>query len=158
MRRLRLVALAMLAVSLAGCPENVTDPEAGAESPLTGRFEGAFRAAYDTITLDGYLTLELTESESGSLTGGFKLEALMDYGDYEVAIAGAGPLTGSVTPTTIGLLTFIATPDFCPDHEVDFGGTYDRRAGTLLVGGEIDILDSMCEVEVSFPSTIGMRR
>jgi hypothetical protein len=158
MLRLRIPVMAVLACALAACPSNVADPEGGAESPLSGRFEGDFIAAHDTLTLDGRLTLQLTESTTGELNGTFALEALLDFGEFQQPIAGGGPLTGSVTATALALLSFTATPDFCPQHTVDFAGSYDRRAGGLLIGGEIDILDGTCVVLYSVPSTIPMRR
>ncbi len=156
---IRVVTSVVLASILAGCPSNVTEPETGPETPLTGRFTGRFLARADSVTtLDGYLTLELTEADTGELEGTFTLEGTLDDGDLELGISGAGPLSGSVSPASIGQVYFTATPDFCPDHTVDFGGSYDRRTGGLVVGGVIDILDGTCAVVLAFPSTIPMRR
>jgi hypothetical protein len=154
----RVVTSVVLASMLVGCPSNATEPEGDSGSALTGRFEGSFLAVDDSVVLDGYLTLDLTESAAGSLSGTFALEGMLDDGEFQQPIAGAGPLTGSVSPTSIGLLHFTATPDFCPQHPVEFNGNYDRRSGGLLVGGEIDILDGVCAVVFTFPSTIPMRR
>jgi hypothetical protein len=158
MLRPRLAAFALLLAGLSGCESSVAEVELGEESPLTGIFSGSFRSVGEEITLVGNLRLELTESASGELFGGFTLEAALDDGEFQLPIAGTGPLIGSVSPASVAAMSFTATPDFCPYHTVHFSGSYDRRSGALVVGGVIDILDPMCAVQLSFPSTIPMRR
>ena len=157
---LRVASAALTAAVLSACGEGSgTDPVTEDERDLTGTFGGGFASVGDSAALLGYLTLELTEERStGALTGGFALEATVDDGAFQQPIAGGGPLIGGVSPTEIALLYFTATPDFCPSQPVEFTGTYDRRYGTLLVGGQIHVLDADCAVLLTFPSTISLTR
>jgi hypothetical protein len=156
----RLASVSLVAVALAACGgSSGTGPVSEEEHVLTGTFDGEFLAVADSVVLLGHLTLELTEeTASGALGGAFALEAVVDYGEFQQPIAGGGPLVGGVSPDQIALLFFTATPDFCPSHPVEFTGTYDRRYGTLLVGGQIYVLDGDCAVLFAFPSTISLTR
>ncbi|MGE0160126.1 MAG: hypothetical protein AB7T31_12015 [Gemmatimonadales bacterium] len=160
MLRSRVATLGALGAVLAGCGGAVAPVDVGGEdTELTGTFAGAFRSVGDgMITLDGYLTLELAETSPGQIVGGFTLEGVLDDGVYQQSIAGSGPLEGSVSQSSVAPMSFTATPDFCPDHTVDFSGTYYRRTGALLVAGAIDILDPACAVQLTFPSSIPMQR
>jgi hypothetical protein len=157
---LRVASAALVAASLSACGDGSgTDPVSEEESALTGTFGGQFLSVGDSSALTGYLTLELTEdAATGGLTGAFALEATIDDGEFQQPIAGGGPLVGGVSPSQIALLYFTATPDFCPSQPVEFTGTYDRRYGSLLVGGQIFVLDADCAVLLTFPSTISLTR
>jgi len=149
---------ALLAVILSGCGSSVTEVVPGEDAVLTGRFRGPFRSPGEGIELNGFLTLHLEESATGDFTGDFTLEGELDDGEFQLPIAGTGPLVGFVGPEQVATLHFTATPDFCPQQSIEFAGYFDRRVAVLLVSGPILILDGACGVALTFPSTISMRR
>jgi hypothetical protein len=149
---------ALLALTLSGCGSSVTEAVPGEDAVLTGEFSGPVRSEDQGILLEGFLTLDLTESDAGQLTGDFALEGTLDDGEFQQPIAGTGPLVGAVSADQRATLSFTATPDFCPEQSIEFVGYFDRRVAGLVVSGPIVILDAACEVALVFPSTIPMRR
>jgi hypothetical protein len=159
MTRRRIVVSALLSVTVAGCGSSVTDEMTpGEDAVLTGRFTGRFTSQDQGIRLEGFLTLELEESDTNELFGSFKLEGTLDDGEFQEPIAGNGPLVGAVFPDQVANLYFTAMPDFCPQQSIEFTGSFDRRVASLVVSGPILILDSACAVLLAFPSRIPMRR
>ena len=157
-RPLTSLTSALLCAALIACGSSTSEVQPDQEAVLTGKFTGRFTSDAQGILLDAFLTLELDESSEGELQGGFSLEGILDDGEFQQPIAGAGPLVGSVTSEQLAPLFFTATPDFCPDHRIEFAGYFDRRNAGLLLSGPIVILDAACEVVLTFPSTISLHR
>jgi hypothetical protein len=158
MPRHHFVRSALLALSVSGCGSSATEAVPGEDAVLTGEFTGRFTSEDQGILLDGFLTLDLVESDDGGLTGSFTLEGELDDGEFQQPIAGTGPLAGAVSADQMATLHFTATPDFCPDQSIEFGGFFDRRNAGLLVSGPILILDAGCAIALVFQSTISMQR
>ena len=154
----RILTAALLGTAPMACGHSTADVPTDQEAVLDGEFTGRFMSEDQGILLDAFLTLELIESPQGELEGGFALEGVLDDGEFQQPIAGTGPLVGSVSPDPVAPLSFTARPDFCPDRTIAFAGYFDRRVAVLLVSGPIVILDAACEVVLSFPSTISLRR
>jgi hypothetical protein len=154
----RALIAALLVSALTACIESTADVQPDQQAELNGRFTGRFISEDQGILLDGFLTLDLSESSTGTLEGTFGLEATVDDGQFQQPIAGAGPLVGSVSSDPVASLSFTATPDFCPNRTIEFSGFFDRRIAGLLISGPIIILDAACEDVHSFPSTISLHR
>ena len=158
MPRHPVVGSALLALTLTACGSSPTEVVYGEDAVLTGEFSGPFTSQDQGIVLDGFLTLDLGEADTGELTGRFTLEGDLDDGEFQQPIAGTGPLVGGVSSDQVATLHFPATPDFCPEQSIEFAGSFDRRNAGLTVSGPIVILDAACEVALVFQSTIPLRR
>ena len=158
MPRYRVLASALLAATLSSCGRSAIEAVPGEDAVLTGEFTGRFTSQDQGILLEGYLTLDLEESDAGGLSGSFTLEGTLDDGEFQQPIAGTGPLLGSVSADQVASLHFTATPDFCPEQSIGFTGHFDRRNAGLMVSGAILILDPACTVVLSFASMISMQR
>jgi hypothetical protein len=154
-----------LSALLAACGDSVEAPLApipplppNPDTTLNGTFQATFNSFSDLVLLQGTLQLFLSESSSGTLSGGYVIVGTIEDGSTKEDVAGGGALTGVVSAGGESApLSFTAVSDYC-GHSSDFVGVYLRKTGVLGIEGAVDVLDDSCGVWRSFPLSVALGR
>jgi hypothetical protein len=163
MVRARHTVAVLLAAALAACggvepplAPLLQDPP-NDDPNLAGTFFASFHGSDQGVGLQATLSFTFAES-SGVLVGTFNIQGRLDDGENPTDVAGSGLVVGTVTADDRAAVSFTAQPEFCLGHTGDFAGFYDRLTGVLGILGQVVVLNEFCEIVLTYPIDLAMRR
>lgn len=158
MRTNRALLGATLFLLLAGCGgDSPTAPSQQFES-IAGSYAGQMAGISQGVVLDAVFTISISQS-GGSASGNYTMSGTLNDGTYQVSIAGAGPLSGTVASGTNPSVNLAIKVPGCPNYQANFSGAYDSTNRRLTITGPVDIFqNNSCTVALSYPTTIILTR
>jgi hypothetical protein len=158
MRINRALSGTALLLLLAACGgDSPTSPTQQFES-IAGNYTGQMVGLSQGVALDAVFAISLSQT-SGSVTGNYTLTGTLNDGTYQVNVAGAGPMSGTVASGTNPSVNLTVKVPGCPNYQANFSGAYDSANRRLTITGPVDFFpQDSCTVALSYPTTIILTR
>lgn len=155
-KRLPAVAALLLAASVA-CSGDSTGPGVTYES-IAGSYNGVLVGLAQGVALDATFSLTLTQT-SGSLSGSWALQGILDDGFDTFLAQGTGTITGTIAGGTNPSVNLTVRTGSCPNYQAHFSGAYDTANRRLTISGPVDFFaTNTCTVVLTYQSTIILTR
>jgi len=125
---------------------------------VAGSYAGNTSGLAQGIRLNATFSVSMTQS-SGSMSGIWGLQGVLDNGLNTAVVAGNGPVTGTISSGKNPSVTLTVKSSACPAYQATFTGSYDSATGRITVSGPIDFFGSGgCNVVLTYQSTVTLSR
>lgn len=155
--RVAVPALAVMLALACGGDGGVTGPPAPTYENIAGTYAGALAGISQGIALEANFTLTITQS-AGNLGGSYSIVGTLSDGVVTVPVQGTGTITGTIAAGSNPSVNITATSGICPNIRSSFSGAYDSVNRVITLNGTVFVFDANCQVVLSYPGTIILRR
>lgn len=142
--------------AVVACSGASTGPSSQFEN-VAGSYAGNTTGLSQGVKLNATFSVTMTQS-SGSATGVWGLQGVLDNGLQTVPVAGNGPMTGAISSGKNPAVTIVVKSTACPNYQATFSGSYDSSSGRMTLNGPIDFFGNNCAVLLSYQSTVTLSR
>jgi hypothetical protein len=104
---------------------------------IGGYYAGSLESASELISLNGGLSLNLTENSSGELSGNYSMTGTVTDGGQQYPLAQSGTITGKITSGSNPSINLFTHPASCPTAAANLTGTFDSAKDELTLTGPI---------------------
>ena len=154
-----LVGLLLLSATACGGEDSSPTDTGPVFESIAGRYTGALPGIAQGFLLNGAGVLGVTiTQDAGNLTGSYAVTGTLTTGFAFTPFTGTGTVTGTLDAGQNPLLSVTVTIPDCPDFSASFSGTYDSANLVLTLRGPVDFWDANCDVVLTYPSEILLRR
>jgi len=152
----KFLSIAVVAAALACGGDDSTAPSASYEN-IAGTYNGALAGISQGVALDAVFSLTITQS-GGTLGGSSSIAGTLNDGVDVVQVLGTGSLTGTIASGNNPSVRVTVTSGLCPNVDITWSGTYDNTNRVITLNGTLPILNSSCQVVLSYSSTVILTR
>lgn len=152
-------ALAVVgATALAGCggdSSSPTGPSTPTYETIAATYVGAMAGTTQGVVLESTFSLTVNQS-SGSLSGSWSMNGMLNDGVIAVPVSGTGSLSGTIASGSNPSVNItFASP--CAGRNANFSGAYDSVNRKLTLSGPVYILDG-CDIFLTYQGTVILSR
>jgi len=146
---------AMLLTACGDDSSSPTGPSAPTYESIASTYTGVLGGTTQGVDLAATFSLTVNQS-SGTLSGSWSMNGMLDDGVISVPVSGTGSLSGSIASGSNPSVNItFASP--CPGRNATFSGAYDSTNRVLTLNGPVYILDG-CDIFLTYQGTVILNR